>query len=181
MHTMPGYIAGTWNIDPAHSEIGFAARHMMISRVRGKFAGFEGSITTARNPLESTAVAVIDLASISTGNDQRDAHLRSADFFSADSDPKMTYRSTGIRENGDGLRVDGELTIRGITRPVTLDVEVHGIGVDNYGQTRLGCSATGEISRADFGMTWNVVLDGGGFLVSDTIQLILEVAAVLQK
>jgi polyisoprenoid-binding protein YceI len=181
MHTIPRYVAGTWNIDPVHSGIGFTARHMMISKVRGRFAAFEGSITTAENPLESTTVATIDLTSITTGNEQRDGHLRSADFFNADSDPKMTYRSTGIRENGDGLLVDGELTIRGITRPVTLDVEVHGIGVDNYGGTRLGCSATGEINRTDFGMSWNVVLEGGGYLVSEKIRLTLDVEAVLRR
>lgn len=120
---IPGYVAGTWTIDPVHSEVGFAVRHMMVTRVRGKFGAFEGTITTPDNPLESSVTATIDLSSITTGNDQRDAHLRGSDFFDVETHPQMTYRSTRIRaENGDYL-VDGELTIRGVTRPLTLSTE----------------------------------------------------------
>lgn len=179
--SIPGYVAGTWTIDPVHSEIGFSVRHLMISKVRGKFTRFEGSITTAASPLESAATATIDLASITTGNDQRDGHLRSADFFNVESDPKMTFRSTGLREAGDGLAADGELTIRGVTRPVTLGVEVNGIGPDSYGGTRLGLTATGEINRTDFGVNWNASLEGSGVVVSDKVQLTLEIEAVLDS
>src|SRR6266508_1790223 len=115
--TIPNYVVGTWALDPVHTEIGFTARHMMVSKVRGKFEKFTGAITTAENPLESHAEAEIDLSSITTGSEQRDNHLRSKDFFDAETHPKMTFRSTAIRPAGDDFEVDGELTIRGITKP----------------------------------------------------------------
>jgi polyisoprenoid-binding protein YceI len=179
--SIPGYVAGTWAIDPVHSEVGFSVRHMMVSKVRGKFGTFEGTITTAQDPLASSVTATIDLASISTGNDQRDGHLRSSDFFDVETHPKMTYRSTGIRVEDGAQLVDGELTIRGVTRPVTLALEVNGIGPDAYGGTRAGFTATGEINRKDFGVNWSAVIEGGGAVVSDKVELSIEIEAVLNN
>lgn len=176
---IPGYVAGNWTIDPAHSEIGFTVRHMMLSKVRGKFASFEGAITTAPELLDSQANVTIDMSSITTGNEQRDGHLRSADFFDAENHPQMSFRSTGLRAEGGSYLLDGELTIRGITKPVTLSVDIHGVGPDNYGGTRAGFTAEGEISRKDFGVNWNDVIEGGGVVVSDKVQIILEIQAVL--
>jgi polyisoprenoid-binding protein YceI len=178
--TIPGYLTGAWIVDPAHSEIGFAARHMMVSKVRGKFEKFTGSITTAENPLESHAEAEIDMSSINTGNGQRDGHLRAADFFDAAANPKMRFRSTGIRPDGDDFLVDGELTVRGITKPITLNVELGGFGPDSDGGTRAGFTAIGVINRHDFGVAWNGVIEGGGVVVGEKITIIIEAQAVLQ-
>jgi polyisoprenoid-binding protein YceI len=178
---IPGYIAGTWTLDPAHTEIGFSVRHVMVSKVRGKFEKFTGTITTAANPLDSSAEAEIDLASISTGNDQRDGHLRSNDFFDAENHVKMTFRSTGIRPDGEDFVVDGELTIRGITKPIRLNVELGGIGPDPWGGTRLGLTATGVINRHDFGVSWNAAIEGGGVVVADKVTITIEAEATLDQ
>jgi polyisoprenoid-binding protein YceI len=178
---IPGYVAGTWTLDPAHTEIGFSVRHMMVSKVRGKFDKFTGTITTATNPLESHAAAEIDLGSINTGNDQRDAHLRSNDFFDADTHTNMTFRSTGIRPDDENFLVDGELTIRGVTKPVTLTVELGGIHADPYGGTRLGLTATGVINRHDFGVSWNAAIEGGGVVVADKVTITIEAEATLDR
>lgn len=178
---IPGYIAGTWTIDPAHSEIGFVVRHLMVSKVRGTFTTFEGSITTAEDPIQSSATATIDLGSINTNNEQRDGHLRSADFFDSDSHPKMTFQSTALRPTSDGFVAVGDLTIRDVTKSIELEVEVNGFGPDPYGGTRLGLTATGQINRSDFGVTWNAAIEGGGVVVSEKVQLVLEVEAVLDK
>ena len=176
---IPGYIAGTWTIDPVHTDVSFIVRHMMVSKVRGRFARVEGQIVTAANPLESAATATIDLASIDTGNEQRDAHLRSPDFLDVEKYPTMTYRSTGIRPSGDGFVVDGELSLHGVTRPVQLAAEIVGFGPDAYGGTRAGFSATAEINRRDFGIDLTLPMTGGGVVVGDKVQLALEVQAVL--
>jgi polyisoprenoid-binding protein YceI len=178
---IPGYVTGTWTLDPAHTEIGFSVRHMMVSKVRGRFDKFSGTITTATNPLESHAEAEIDLASIDTGNDQRDAHLRSNDFFDTDTHTKMTFRSTGISPHGDDFVVDGELTIRGITKRVTLNVELGGISPDPWGGTRLGLTATGVINRHDFGVNWNAAVEGGGVVVGDKVTITIEAEATLDQ
>jgi polyisoprenoid-binding protein YceI len=178
---IPGYLAGEWDIDPVHTEIGFVARHMMVSKVRGRFTSYTASLTTAENPLESHAEAEIDLSSITTGNDQRDNHLRSSDFFDVDTNPKMTFASTTIRPDGTDLLVEGDLTIRGVTKPITLNVEVGGFGADPYGGYRAGFSARGEINRRDFGVNWNAAIEGGGVVVSDKITILIEVEAVLRK
>src|SRR5438445_3643536 len=120
--TIPGYVTGTWTIDPVHSEVGFSVRHMMVSKVRGKFNVFSGDIVTADNPLDSSVSATIDLSSIDTGNADRDNHIRSADFFDVDTHKTMTYRSAGIRFDGDDYVLDGELSLRGVTQPVALNV-----------------------------------------------------------
>jgi polyisoprenoid-binding protein YceI len=177
---IPGYIAGTWDIDPVHSHVGFVARHLMVSKVRGNFTKFEGQIITADDPMQSTATATIDTTSIDTSNKQRDDDVRGENFLDAAKHPTMTYRSTGIRQDGSALVVDGELTLRGITRPVELAVEVNGFGPDPYGGTRAGFSAIGEINRTEFGILANMAIPGGGVMVSERIQLTLEVEAVLQ-
>jgi polyisoprenoid-binding protein YceI len=177
---IPGYIAGTWDIDPVHSHIGFVARHLMVSKVRGNFTKFEGQIITADDPMQSSATATIDTTSFDTGNQQRDDDVRGENFLDAANYPTMTYRSTGIRRSGDSLVVDGDLTIRGITRPVQLALEVNGFGPDPFGGTRAGFSATGEINRTDFGIRANMDIPGGGVMVSEKIQLTIEVEAALQ-
>jgi len=176
---IPGYVAGTWTIDPVHSEIGFSARHMMVSKVRGKFTNFSGEIVTGDDPLQSSATAVIDLKSISTGQDQRDAHLRSADFFEVETYPTMTYRSTGVRFEDDNYILDGELTLKGVTKRVPLVLELNGFGPDPYGGHRAGFSASGEINRRDFNVNFSAPLQNGGVVVSDKITLHLEIEAVL--
>jgi polyisoprenoid-binding protein YceI len=182
---IPGYVAGTWSIDPVHSEVGFAARHLMISKVRGRFTSFEGRIVTAADPLESSVTATIDLSSVDTANKQRDDHIRSADFFETDAHPTMTYRSTGLRPDGDDFVLDGELTIKGVTRSVPLKLEVHGFGPDPFlpdpfAGARVGFTATGEINRMDFGVSYNGPIPGGGVALSEKVQIILEIQAALQ-
>jgi polyisoprenoid-binding protein YceI len=152
----------------------------MVSKVRGSFTNVEGQIITAPNPLESSATATIDMDSLSTGHEQRDSDVKSENFLDTANHPKMTYRSTGIRSVGGEIIVDGDLTIKGITHPVSLKVEVNGFGPDPYGGTRAGLSATGEINRTDYGITANMVLPTGGVMVSEKIQLVVEVEASLK-
>jgi polyisoprenoid-binding protein YceI len=178
---IPGYVAGTWTVDPVHSEVSFVVRHMMVSKVRGRFDTFEGHVTTAPGPLQSSVTATVDLTSINTGTQQRDDHIRSADFFDVENHPTMTFRSTGIRPDGDDFLLDGELSIRGVTRPVTFRLEVNGFGPDAYGGTRAGFSATGEINRNDFGVSYNGPIPGGGVAVSEKVTITLEIEAVLDK
>jgi polyisoprenoid-binding protein YceI len=177
--TIPGYITGTWDLDASHSEVGFSVRHLMVSKVRGRFNGVQGEIVTAADPLESTATATIDLTSIVTGDENRDNHLRSADFFDVANHPVMTWRSTGVRQQGDRYVVDGELTLHGVTRNVPLTVELNGF-IESPMGTRVGLSATGEINRKDFGIEFNMPLEGGGVVVGDKVSLNLEVEAVLR-
>ncbi len=176
---IPGYVVGSWTLDPVHTEIGFVVRHMMVSKVRGRFEKFTASITTAPNPLDSRAEVEVDLSSITTGNDQRDGHLRSSDFFDVETTPKMTFTSTGLRHDGGDYVLDGDLTIRGVTKPVSLSVEIGGFGPDSYGGTRAGFSATTEINRNDFGVSWNAAVEGGGVVVSDKVTLSIEAEAIL--
>src|ERR1700733_14444652 len=175
---IPGYLAGTWTIDPVHSEVGFSVRHMMVSKVRGRFDTFSGEIVTGEDPLNSSVTAEIDLASINTGNEQRDAHIRSADFFETDKHVKMTYRSTGVRADSDGFVLDGELTLKNVTRNVPLTLELNGFGPDPYGGTRAGFTATAEINRSDFDVKFGLA-EGGGAGVSDKVNIQLEIEAVL--
>jgi polyisoprenoid-binding protein YceI len=177
---IPGYVAGTWSIDPVHSEVGFTVRHMMVSKVRGKFRNFSGEIVTGQNPLDSAVTAEIDLSSIDTGNEQRDAHIRSADFFEVETYSTMTYASTGIRENDGEFVLEGELTLKGVTRSVPLKLELNGFGPDPFGGTRAGFTATGEINRRDFNVNFSAPMQNGGVVVADKIILHLEIEAVLQ-
>src|SRR5262252_7782240 len=178
---IPGYVAGTWAIDPVHSEVGFTVRHMMVSKVRGKFRTFSGQIVTGDDPLGSSVTAEIDLSSIDTGSEQRDAHIRSADFFEVETYPTMTYRSTGVRQDGDVYILDGALTLKGVTKEVEMALELNGFGPDAYGGTRAGFSAIGEINRRDFGVNFGAVMETGGAVVSDKIAILLEIEAVLQQ
>jgi polyisoprenoid-binding protein YceI len=175
---IPGYEAATWNIDPVHSEVGFSARHMMVSKVRGRFTEFSGQLVTADDPLKSSVTAEIDMKSINTSNQQRDDHIRSADFFEVETYPTMTYRSTGIRSEGGEYILDGDLTLKGVTKPVSLRLELNGFGPDAYGGIRAGFTATGEIDRRDFNVSFNAPLASGGVVVSDKIGLQLEIEAV---
>jgi polyisoprenoid-binding protein YceI len=177
---IPGYKAGTWAIDQVHSEVGFTVRHMMVSKVRGRFGTFSGEFVTGETPTQSTVSAEIDLRSIDTNNEQRDEHIRSADFFEVDKYPTMTYRSTGIREDGDGgYLVDGELTLKGVTKPVELQLEIGGFGPDAYGGYRAGFSAQATINRRDFGVNFNAALETGGAVVGDKVTIHLEIEGVL--
>jgi len=179
---IPGYIAGTWAVDPVHSEVSFVVRHMMVSKVRGRFDKFEGTFVTAEDPLKSTVTATVDLNSINTGQEQRDAHIRSADFFHVEEHPTMTFASTGLRAADGEFLLDGDLTIRGTTKPVTFKLEVSGFGPDAYGGTRAGFSATTEINRTDFGVSFNGPIPGvpGGVAVSEKVTVALEIEGVLQ-
>lgn len=180
---IPGYVAGTWTIDPVHSEVSFVVRHMMVSKVRGRFDKFEGTIVTAPDPLQSSVTATVELSSVNTGEPNRDNHIRSADFFEVESHPHLTFRSTGVRPDGDNFLLDGDLTIRGTTKPVTLKLEVNGFGPDAYGGTRAGFSASGEINRNDFGVSYNGPIPGGGggVVVSEKVTITLEIEGVLDK
>ena len=178
---IPGYIAGTWAIDAAHSAVSFSVRHLMVSKVRGSFRTFEGTLVTAENPADSSVTATIDLSSIDTNNADRDNHIRSADFFEVEKYPTMTYRSTGLRADGEDFILDGELDLHGVVKSVPLKLELNGFGPDPYGGTRVGFSATTEISRNDFGVDIHMPLDGGGVVIGDKIAISLEIEAVLQS
>jgi polyisoprenoid-binding protein YceI len=179
---IPGYVAGTWAIDPVHSEVSFTVRHMMVSKVRGRFDKFEGTIVTAEDPFASTVTASVDLSSINTGQEQRDAHIRSADFFEVEKYPTMTFVSTGIKPAEEGFVLEGDLTLKGVTKPVAFDLEVSGFGPDAYGGTRVGFSAISHINRTDFGVSFNGPIPGvpGGVAVSENVTINLEIEGVLQ-
>jgi polyisoprenoid-binding protein YceI len=178
---IPGYVVGTWDIDPVHSDVSFTVRHMMVSKVRGRLGTFSGEIVTAPDFTHSTVTATVDASSVDTGNAQRDGHLRTADFFEVETHPTWTFRSTAIRGDGEEFELDGELTIKGVTRPVTFALEVNGFGPDAYGGTRAGFSATTTINRSDFGVDIAMPLDGGGVVVSDKVQIALEIQGVLRQ
>jgi len=169
----------TWTLDPAHSQIEFAVKHMMVTTVRGQFRKFTTEVDfDEEHPERSSVVAHIDVSSIDTGMAARDAHLRSADFFEAETFPELTFRSTSIKARGDGYKIEGDLTIRGETRPVTLDAEIGGVVANMQGGRRAAFNATTRISRKDWGLTWNVALESGGFLVGDEIKITLDMAVL---
>ena len=175
-------IPGTWEIDPNHTNIGFGARYLMVTKVRGHFTKFSGAIHVAERPEESSAELTIDAASIDTNQPDRDNHLRSPDFLDVERYPTITYKSTKVELTGaNTLKVTGDLAIRDVTRPVVLDVEFEGVTKDAYGKNRAAFSATGEIDRTEFGASWNMVLETGGFLVSKEIKLELDVLATLAQ
>jgi polyisoprenoid-binding protein YceI len=179
---IPGYVAGTWAIDPVHSEVSFTVRHMMVSKVRGRFDKFEGTIVTGDDPLSSTVTASVDLTSINTGQEQRDAHIRSADFFEVEKYPTMTFTSTAIKAAEEGFILEGDLTLKGVTKSVAFNLEVNGFGPDAYGGTRGGFSAETRINRHDFGVDFNGPIPGvpGGVAVSENVTINLEIEGVLQ-
>jgi polyisoprenoid-binding protein YceI len=170
---------GTFDLDPAHTRIGFSARHMMVSKVRGHFGEFAGSITIADDPLDSSAEAVIKTASISTGSADRDKHLTSPDFLDVEKFPEITFRTVRVTaRHGSDLTVLGDLTIKDVTREVELDLDLEGVGNSPWGKQVLGYTMTAEIDREDFGITWNVALETGGVLVGKTVKLEIEGEAV---
>lgn len=176
---IPGYVAGRWAIDPVHSYVGFVVKHMMVSKVRGRFADVQGEIVTAANPLDSTVTATVQAASIDTNNSMRDDHIRSADFFDAANHPTLTFTSTGVRHEDGEFFIDGNLTIRGVTRPVTLAVETPEFGPNPYGGTKAGFSASTEINRNEFGVSYNGPIPGGGLALGERVQVVLEIEADL--
>lgn len=170
---------GTYEIDASHSHVGFSVRHAMVAKVRGRFAAVSGAIVIAEDPTDSSVSVDIDLASIDTRDQARDEHLRSPDFFDVESHRSMAYRSTGVRHLGENrYEVEGELTIRGVTRAVSLQVSFEGGALDPWGNGRVGFSATAEIQRDDFGLTWNQALETGGVLVGKKVGIDLEIEAV---
>lgn len=166
----------TWKIDPSHSQIEFAVRHMMITTVRGRFAGADGTVRLDEsNPSSVDVDVTIDVATIDTRDAQRDAHLRSADFFDVEKYPHITFTSAGpIARHGSALKLSGDVTMHGVTREVVLDVTDEGSGKDPWGGERRGFSATTRLKRSDFGLTWNQALETGGMLVSDDIKISLD-------
>ncbi len=172
---------GTYSIDTSHTHVGFAVKHFGLSKVRGEFDKFDGTITIADPTTDSHVEVTIDAASFNSRDDGRDAHIRSADFLDVDSFPTLTFRSTGLRPDGDDWIVTGELTVRDVTRSVELETELEGIIDDPYGQERIAFSAETEIDRTDFGLTWNQALETGGLVVGKKVKIILEVEAVRPK
>ena len=169
----------TWNIDPAHTQAEFSVKHLMIATVRGHFGNVTGTVTIhGDDPTTADVNASIDVKSIDTRDEKRDAHLRSPDFFNVDKYPTITFRSTKVERAGGGLRVTGDLTIAGVTKPVTLDVEDEGRARDPWGNEKAAFHATTKIKRSEFGLTWNVALEAGGVLVGDDIKISIEAQLV---
>ena len=174
--------AGTYAIDQSHSHVGFAVRHLMVSKVRGRFSDFAGTVEIAENPLDSKVSVTIQTASADTRDENRDAHLRSEDFFDSENWPTMTYRSRSVRPTGKGRYiVDGDLTIKDVTTAVPLEVTFEGGGGDPWGGVRIGFSATAELDREAFEINWNSPLDGGGFVLGKKVSIEIEAEAVQQS
>jgi polyisoprenoid-binding protein YceI len=172
---------GTYALDESHTHIGFTARHLVVAKTRGSFASFRGALTVAEDPLASSVEVEIDIASVDSRDEKRDGHLLSADFFDVEQYPTMTYRSTAVRRGDKGrFVVDGELTVRDVTRPVDLVAEFDGAVSDPWGGTRVGFTAKAEVNREDFGLTWNQVLEGGGVVIGKTVTIEIEAELVLQ-
>lgn len=168
---------GVWDIDPAHSHLSIIARHMMVTKVRGTFGDISGTIEVAEDPTMSSAKVEAKTATVDTGVADRDGHLRSADFLDAETYPLVTFESTSVTPNGDDWKLNGDLTIRGVTKPAEFDLSYEGSGQDPYGNTKAAFAASGEIDREEFGLTWNVALEGGGVLVSKKFKIEFEVQA----
>nr|WP_090275946.1 YceI family protein [Mycolicibacterium komanii]CRL68902.1 YceI protein [Mycolicibacterium komanii] len=174
-----GLTAGTWTIDPVHSTVGFSVRHLMVSKVRGTFDTFDGAITVAEDGTPSVT-AQIAVDSVNTRNEQRDGHLKSADFFDTAAHPTATFTSTGVRSDGDTYLVDGDLTLKGVTKPITLQVEFHGVN-PGMGQGEVaGFEASVVLNRKDFGIDIDMPLETGGTVVGDKVTVTLEIEAVKQ-
>ena len=172
---------GTYAIDPSHTELGFAVRHMAVSKVRGRFSTFQGTLVLAEDPADSKASVTIDATSVDTRDENRDNHLRTNDFFDVENHPTWTFESTSIKaEGGTEFKVDGDLTIRGVTRPVTLDVTLEGVVKDPYGNHRVGFSASTSINRDDFNVSFGAVMEAGGVVVAKKVDIQIELEAVLQ-
>jgi polyisoprenoid-binding protein YceI len=178
MSTFPAELTGTWAIDEAHSTIGFAVRHAVVATTRGKFTAYTGGATIdAENPEKSSAWVEIDAKSVDTGNPQRDVHLAGADFWNAEANPKITFRSTAAKLDGDQLIMTGDLTIGATTAPVDITWEFNGIAKDPWGNTKAGFEGTVTINRKDWGISYNAVLETGGVLIGEKVKLVLEIEA----
>jgi polyisoprenoid-binding protein YceI len=178
MSAFPAELTGTWDIDAGHSTVGFAVKHAVVATTRGKFAVYEGGATIdAANPEASSIWVEIDAASVDTGNDQRDGHLRSADFWNAETNPKISYRSSSVQVDGPDVVTTGDLTIGGKTAPVEITWEFGGVAKDPWGNVKAGFEGTATVNRSDWGLTWNAALETGGFLISDKVKLVLEIEA----
>jgi polyisoprenoid-binding protein YceI len=178
MSAFPADLTGTWDIDASHSTVGFAAKHAVVATTRGHFTSFTGGATIdAASPENSSAWLDVDVASITTGNEQRDGHLKSPDFFDIENHPTMTFRSTSAKVDDDELVLTGDLTINGVTKPVDVVWEFGGIAGDPWGNTKAGFEGKATISRKEWGLTWNAALETGGVLISDKIKLVLEIEA----
>ncbi len=174
-------VAGTYELDPAHKRVGFMARHMMVSKVRGEFAEATATITIGEDPLQSSVTATIQAASFDTRSEQRDGHVKGGDFLDVENHPTITYASTAVKDfDGTELVLIGDLTIKNVTKQVELTVELEGVSRSPWGQDLFGFSATTEIDREEFGITWNAALEGGGVLVSKKVKIDIEGEAILQ-
>jgi polyisoprenoid-binding protein YceI len=179
MSTYPAELTGTWDIDPVHSTVGFAAKHAMVATTRGRFEVYTGGAAIdAEHPENSSVWVDIDATSVSTGNDQRDGHLKSADFFNVETHPTISFKSTSVKVDGEEVVTAGDLTVAGTTHPLEVRWEFGGVSNDPFGNTRSGWEGTATLNRRDWGLVWNAALEAGGFLVSDKIKLVLEIAAV---
>ena len=171
----------TWLIDPAHSEVHFKIKHLVISTITGSFKKFEGSIESEKDDFTDAVIRFsADTASVDTNNEQRDGHLKSDDFFNAEKFPKLTFVSTAIEKDEDEYTVTGDLTIRDVTKPVVLDVEYGGTTKDLYGQTKAGFDITGKIDRQDYGLKWSALTEGGGLVASDIVRLSMSIQVIKQ-
>lgn len=165
---------GTWTIDPAHTEIGFSVRHLAISKVKGVFEEFAGTVVVAENAAESSVEGTVEVKSVNTKQAQRDEHLRTSDFFLADEFPQITFKSTGARLDGDDVIVTGDFTLRGVTKPVDFKVEIGGETVDGYGNKKAGFEATTTVNRKDFGVNWNAPTEAGGLTLGDDVKITVD-------
>ena len=172
--TLANLTPGTWAVDPAHSDVAFVARHLMVTKVRGRFTDVSGTVTVADDFDASTVSAAAAVASVDTGNADRDTHLRSADFFDAETYPEITFVSTAVTPDS----LTGDLTIKGVTKPVTFDLDFGGVATDPWGNTKAAFEARTDVSRKDWGLTWNAALEGGGVLVSDKVTISLDIQLV---
>jgi len=165
---------GIWNVDASHSEVGFTARHLMVSKVRGQFKDFAAIVTLAQPFEQSSVEATVQMASVDTNSADRDTHVKSGDFFDVDNHPVMTFKSTKVSDHS----LEGLLTIKGVSKPVSFDLDFGGVSADPWGGTRAGFEATTEINRKDFGLSWNVAVEGGGVLVGEKVKIVLDVQLV---
>ena len=178
--TRPDFVAGTWKLDPTHSEISFSVRHLAISKVRGFFETFDVTIVTDEDPAKTSIVASVDVSSVNTNQKDRDNHLKTSDFFLIEEYPTMDFVSTAFTVDGDDFTVVGDLTLRGVTKSVTLTGEFGGIVTDGYGQTKAGATASTKIDRTAFGVNWNAALEAGGFTLGNDVSINIELQVVLQ-
>lgn len=178
--SIAGYTAGTWVLDAAHSELTFSVRHLAISKVKGSFEKFDVTVITTANPLDTTLTATIDVASVNTRQKDRDAHLRANDFFAIEEYPTIDFTSTSVEFEGDEAKIHGDLTLRGVTKPVTFVGEFGGVVVNGYGQTVAGASFSTTIDRLDFGVKWNAAVEAGGLTLGNEVTITIDAQVALQ-